>query len=212
MAATFTYTGGNLTASSGTTGTGLAVGQTSPALITPALGTVASGIISACTSTSMTMVTPVLGVAAATSINFGQDPLNYYDEGTFTPTVTPNFSGDWAPNYSSQIGIFTRIGRMVYVFIDVTLVPTWTTASTYLKFGALPFNLGADLVCGGNVTGTSVALTFSASQTMLAVSAAVNTSLIINQIGSASANVALGIANMVSGSTYRFIISGWYMA
>ena len=34
---------------------------TSPTLVTPALGTVASGNISACTSTSMAMVTPVLG-------------------------------------------------------------------------------------------------------------------------------------------------------
>jgi hypothetical protein len=34
---------------------------TSPTLVTPALGTVASGNISACTSTSMVMVTPVLG-------------------------------------------------------------------------------------------------------------------------------------------------------
>jgi hypothetical protein len=34
---------------------------TSPALVTPALGTVASGVISACTSTSMVLVTPILG-------------------------------------------------------------------------------------------------------------------------------------------------------
>ena len=34
---------------------------TSPTLVTPALGTVASGNISACTSTSMVMVTPLLG-------------------------------------------------------------------------------------------------------------------------------------------------------
>ena len=34
---------------------------TSPTLVTPALGTVASGNISACTSTSMVMISPVLG-------------------------------------------------------------------------------------------------------------------------------------------------------
>ena len=43
------------------TGTGLLVFNTSPTLVTPALGTVASGNISACTSTSMVMVTPILG-------------------------------------------------------------------------------------------------------------------------------------------------------
>jgi len=41
---------------------------TSPALVTPALGIVASGNISACTSTSMVMVTPVIGAATGTSL------------------------------------------------------------------------------------------------------------------------------------------------
>ena len=42
---------------------------TSPAMVTPALGTVASGVISACTSTSMVMVTPVIGAATGTSLS-----------------------------------------------------------------------------------------------------------------------------------------------
>ena len=42
---------------------------TSPTLVTPALGTVASGNISACTSTSMVMVTPVLGTPASGNIS-----------------------------------------------------------------------------------------------------------------------------------------------
>jgi hypothetical protein len=42
---------------------------TSPTLITPALGTVASGNISACTSTSMVMVTPVLGTPTSGNIS-----------------------------------------------------------------------------------------------------------------------------------------------
>ena len=41
---------------------------TSPAFVTPALGTVASGNISACTSTSMALTTPVIGVATGTSL------------------------------------------------------------------------------------------------------------------------------------------------
>jgi len=42
---------------------------TSPTFVTPALGTVASGVISACTSTSMAMVTPVIGAATGTSLS-----------------------------------------------------------------------------------------------------------------------------------------------
>jgi hypothetical protein len=41
---------------------------TSPTFVTPALGTVASGNISACTSTSMALTTPVIGVATGTSL------------------------------------------------------------------------------------------------------------------------------------------------
>ena len=41
---------------------------TSPTLVTPALGTVASGNISACTSTSMALTTPVIGAATGTSL------------------------------------------------------------------------------------------------------------------------------------------------
>ena len=41
---------------------------TNATLVTPALGTVASGNISACTSTSMVMVTPVIGAATGTSV------------------------------------------------------------------------------------------------------------------------------------------------
>jgi hypothetical protein len=42
---------------------------TSPTLVTPVLGTVTSGNISACTSTSMVMVTPVIGAATGTSLS-----------------------------------------------------------------------------------------------------------------------------------------------
>jgi len=41
---------------------------TNATLVAPALGTVASGNISACTSTSMVMVTPVIGAATGTSL------------------------------------------------------------------------------------------------------------------------------------------------
>lgn len=47
------------------TGTGSLVFATSPTFVTPVLGTVSSGNISACTSTGMVMVAPVLGTPAS---------------------------------------------------------------------------------------------------------------------------------------------------
>ena len=41
---------------------------TSPTFVTPGLGTVASGVISACTSTSMVLTTPAIGAATGTSL------------------------------------------------------------------------------------------------------------------------------------------------
>ena len=41
---------------------------TSPARVTPVLGTVTSGTISACTSTGMVLTTPVIGAATGTSL------------------------------------------------------------------------------------------------------------------------------------------------
>lgn len=85
---------------SGSTGTGAFVGATSPTLVTPALGTPTSGVLSSCTgyaqsaltglgtgvstalganvngsgaislATSPTFVTPILGAASATSLSF----------------------------------------------------------------------------------------------------------------------------------------------
>jgi len=42
---------------------------TSPVLVAPALGTVASGVISACTSTSMVMATPLLGTPTSGNLS-----------------------------------------------------------------------------------------------------------------------------------------------
>ena len=42
---------------------------TSPTMVTPILGTVTSGNISACTSTGMVLTTPVIGAATGTSLN-----------------------------------------------------------------------------------------------------------------------------------------------
>lgn len=72
---TLTVTSAQLaTAVTDETGSGSLVFATSPTLVTPALGTVASGNISACTSTGMALTspvltTPVIGVATGTSLS-----------------------------------------------------------------------------------------------------------------------------------------------
>lgn len=89
--------------------------------------------------TSPALITPDLGVASATSINFGQDPLNYYEEGEFSPTITCATPGDLNVTYSSQDGEFTRIGNRYDFEAFVTFTPTYTTASGVIRMAGFPF-------------------------------------------------------------------------
>ena len=59
--------------------------------------------------------------------------LDDYEEGTWTPAYTTNFSG----TYATQVGRYTKIGRVVtaYFFLKVST----TTGSGNLAFGTLPF-------------------------------------------------------------------------
>jgi hypothetical protein len=77
---------------------------TSPALVTPALGTVASGNISACTSTSMVMVSPVLGTPTSGNIS----------NCTGSPTLTSlTATGTIVSNGTAGIGYTTGAGGAV---------------------------------------------------------------------------------------------------
>lgn len=62
--------------------------------------------------TSPTLVTPTLGVATATSINFGQDTLDYYDEGTWTPSLRFG-TGTTGITYTTQSAVYIRVGKIV---------------------------------------------------------------------------------------------------
>lgn len=71
-------------------------------------------------ATSPTLVTPTLGAASATSINFGQTSLNYYQEGTWTPTDASGAS----LSFSLATGSYERLGRMVASRFVVTYPAT----------------------------------------------------------------------------------------
>lgn len=77
---------------------------TSPTFVTPALGTVASGNISACTSTSMVMVTPILGTPTSGNIS----------NCTGSPTLTNlTASGTIVSTGTTGVGYATGAGGTV---------------------------------------------------------------------------------------------------
>jgi len=90
---------------------------TSPVMTAPALGTVASGIISACTSTSMALVTPILGtptsgnlsnctVDGTDAVGFRNIPINS-NSAAYTAVLTDSGKIIFHPSTDANARTFT---------------------------------------------------------------------------------------------------------
>ena len=101
---------------------------TSPTMVTPALGTVASGVISACTSTSMVLTTPVLGAATGTSLavtaaitSSGTAGVGYATgAGGAVTQLTSRTTGVTLNKTSGAITMFSAAGTTVAATFTVT--------------------------------------------------------------------------------------------
>lgn len=67
--------------------------------------------------------------------------LSSYEEGTWTPTVIGTTTAGTA-TYGTQLGTYTRIGRMVYFQLELN----WNsgTGAGQLRLGGLPFTCGSN--------------------------------------------------------------------
>lgn len=101
---------------------------TSPTLVTPALGTVASGNISACTSTNMALTTPVIGAATGTSLavtgaitSSGTAGVGYATGAGGTVTqATSRTTGVTLNKTTGAITLFSTAGTTVAATFTVT--------------------------------------------------------------------------------------------
>lgn len=100
-----------------------------------ALGPASSPTFAAMTLTNGQIAFPSTQVPSANA-----NTLDDYEEGTFTPAITFATPGDLAVSYSSQIGLYTKVGRLCALNFTVTSSSfTWTTASGALTVSGLPF-------------------------------------------------------------------------
>ncbi|MFP3859266.1 MAG: hypothetical protein ACLFUW_00440 [Bacteroidales bacterium] len=77
-----------------------------------------------------------------TSISFaGGDPLNFYEEGTWTPEIEFG-GGSTGITYASQIGVYTRVGNVVYVRCSFQLSDKGSSSGT-ATIENLPFTVSS---------------------------------------------------------------------
>ena len=152
------------TAVTGETGSGALVFATSPTLATPTLttptmtapvlGTVTSGNISACTSTSMVMVTPVLGAASATSLVSGLI-ANTAVAGTIASAATV------AP--TAPVTIISGTAAIVTITAPAPISATGGTI-TFIPTGAFTWTTAGNIaVAGTAVVSRALTLTYDAT-------------------------------------------------
>ena len=130
------------------------------------------------------------------SASSNANTLDDYEEGTWTPTIS---SGITSPVYSSQIGVYTKIGNIVYVSARVGISGGATTSSGLVI--SLPFAVSNNSstiypagnnyfnTASGNATNTrAIALDNTTTMQFVIQSATTQTSFVGTDFGS-SGNV-----------------------
>jgi len=95
-----------------------------------------------------------LGVGTA---NTASNVLDDYEEGTWTPTLSSNAA---ATAYSLQVGVYTKIGRMVHVSCQVQMSDLGSFAGATIQVNGLPFtsaNNSVDSIAALHLNATAIA-------------------------------------------------------
>lgn len=120
------------------------------------------------------------------AVNFGDDNLANYDEGTWTPTVTGSSVNPDTVTYTTQKGKYTRIGNTVNVRCTVVINSfTLGSGAGNLQISGLPFTADSD---GADIFAVQMGgINWSAG------------SYVVGQVQSSSTNVAF-IENADNGA------------
>ena len=76
---------------------------------------------------------------SATGASMTSELLDWYEEGTWTPTL----EGCGTVSYGTQMGYYTRIGRMVHAHCRISW-STFTTSGNAIIIGGMPFDTDGD--------------------------------------------------------------------
>lgn len=143
------------------------------------------------------------GLKAGNSAVADASTLDWYEEGFFTASVA---GADTAGScsYGTRIGQFTRIGRLVFVFIDLS----WSshTGAGALKVTGLPYSSASDAYQMRAVASPTASSTDALSAKTVSAQAYVTISMVNQETG---ANGDLLVSSIPDGQMH---IQGFYRA
>jgi len=136
-----------------------------------------------------------------------QDALNYYDVGTFAPTIEGATIGGTGWGYSLQAGSYTRIGNKVFVEGRVTLSALSVDATGQIKIGSLPFpipNINNNRSVANVIIST---LTTSVVTTTGTAQVGSNGILLLIKTAASVSYSSLTLANLASTTSFDFSLT-----
>ena len=207
-------TGYTASGATGTTSTNL-VFSTSPTLTTPIVSTTI-GVGGATPAASGSGVTFPATESASTDPN----TLDDYEEGTWTPVYTPQTGSFTTINYGTQLGIYRKIGNIVFVSwrltVDATAGFNPAGASGRVTVTGMPFtgigpsSTGAE--CGPMQTGVTVSNWVSSTGPQIAGAYASEIRLFFIDSALTNRTRDLDVTDMATAAGTRNTsnMAGWY--
>jgi len=88
----------------------------------------------------------VSGAISGSSINFGQDDLNFYEEATWTPTIdTVNNNISGVDYEEPTAGVYTRIGNVVHAWFEINVNSISSAGTGTAIIGGLPYSANTNV-------------------------------------------------------------------
>lgn len=189
-----------------------------PASTTPLAGTEVLPIVQNGTTKKATIdqiLSPAAGKGVDFSANSGapgmtSELLDWYEEGTFTPTMGGD-SNAGTQTYAVQVGNYTRIGNRVYFNLRIVLTAKDVATSGNLIIGGLPYpNNATSHTFSSFAVGNAGAIALSGLYTQLEAHIEPALSyLYLGQIGSGQSYSYLQASAFTN--TTRITVTGTYL-
>jgi hypothetical protein len=124
--------------------------------------------------------------------------LNWYEEGTFTPTL----SGATTTTYTTQTGRYTRVGRLVTFQCELEINSLGNGSTTTFVLGTLPN--------AGHFSTISLGFFSSIASSVTFLTGYINNGANSVTMQSLTAAGASSASNAIFGNSARIIVSGQY--